>query len=218
MNWTGHPVLASLTSGRSTSWMMERWSTSGEMGKGCQRKAMTCNESEWGWVSKESVKAWLRARMTNRPTVKWISRVDEYCEERVGRWWTECSERKCQNRASEILIDTQIKHNFVLLCLCSDCIWQWWLHYVMFPLMYFYRDKTEELKELTEEQRRDLAVSENQRLNREFQYCPSSSFTPSTYSSNPRSREKGLKIYLNHDDWKEQIVKLVGRNRGLAGH
>lgn len=66
--------------------------------------------------------------------------------------------------------------------------------------MIYYRDKTEELKELTEEQRRDLAVSENQRLNREFQYCPSSSFTPSTYSSNPRSREKGLKIYLNHDD------------------
>lgn len=67
-------------------------------------------------------------------------------------------------------------------------------------LTLIYRDKSEPMKELTEEQRRDLAVSENQRLNREFQYCPSSSFTPSTYSSNLRSREKGLKIYLNHDD------------------
>lgn len=66
--------------------------------------------------------------------------------------------------------------------------------------MVYFRDKTEPEKELTEEQRRDLAVSENQRLNREFQYCPSSSFTPSTYSSTLRSREKGLKIYLNHDD------------------
>ncbi|XP_045110990.1 ubiquitin carboxyl-terminal hydrolase 47-like isoform X4 [Portunus trituberculatus] len=67
--------------------------------------------------------------------------------------------------------------------------------------MIYYRDKTEVVKELTEEQRRDLAVSENQRLNRESQYCPSSSFTPSTSSySSLRSREKGLKIYLNHDD------------------
>ncbi|KAK8388169.1 hypothetical protein O3P69_020208 [Scylla paramamosain] len=67
--------------------------------------------------------------------------------------------------------------------------------------MIYYRDKTEPVKELTEEQRRDLAVSENQRLNRESQYCPSSSFTPSTSSySTLRSREKGLKIYLNHDD------------------
>nr|XP_053631124.1 ubiquitin carboxyl-terminal hydrolase 47-like [Cherax quadricarinatus] len=63
--------------------------------------------------------------------------------------------------------------------------------------MIYYRDKTEKLKELTEDERRELVKSENRRLNRDLQYsCPSSSTTYSTL----RSKEKGLKIYLNHED------------------
>ncbi|XP_064085460.1 ubiquitin carboxyl-terminal hydrolase 47-like isoform X6 [Macrobrachium nipponense] len=63
--------------------------------------------------------------------------------------------------------------------------------------MMYFRDKTEALKELTEEERRELNSSENRRLNRDLQYsCPSST----TNYSNIRSKERGLKIYLNHDD------------------
>ncbi|XP_066962861.1 ubiquitin carboxyl-terminal hydrolase 47 isoform X2 [Macrobrachium rosenbergii] len=63
--------------------------------------------------------------------------------------------------------------------------------------MMYFRDKTETLKELTEEERRELNSSENRRLNRDLQYsCPSST----TNYSNIRSKERGLKIYLNHDD------------------
>lgn len=64
-------------------------------------------------------------------------------------------------------------------------------------LVAFFRDKTEVLKELTDEERRELTNTENRRLNRDMQYtCPSSTTTYSTL----RSREKGLKIYLNHDE------------------
>ncbi|XP_071518202.1 ubiquitin carboxyl-terminal hydrolase 47 isoform X4 [Panulirus ornatus] len=62
----------------------------------------------------------------------------------------------------------------------------------------YFRDKTESLKELTEEERRELVNSENRRLNRDLPYtCPSSS--TSNYST-LRSKEKGLKIYLNHEE------------------
>lgn len=62
----------------------------------------------------------------------------------------------------------------------------------------YFRDKTEALKELSDEERRELTNSENRRLNRDLQYsCPSS--TTTNYSS-LRSKEKGLKIYLNHED------------------
>ncbi|KAG7164653.1 Ubiquitin carboxyl-terminal hydrolase 47-like [Homarus americanus] len=64
--------------------------------------------------------------------------------------------------------------------------------------MMYFRDKTEKLKDLTEDERRELVNTENRRLNRDLQYsCPSSS--TSAYST-LRSKEKGLKIYLNHDD------------------
>ncbi|XP_068203218.1 ubiquitin carboxyl-terminal hydrolase 47-like isoform X2 [Palaemon carinicauda] len=63
--------------------------------------------------------------------------------------------------------------------------------------MMYFRDKSETLKELTDEERRELNSSENRRLNRDLQYsCPSST----TNYSNIRSKERGLKIYLNHDD------------------
>ncbi|ROT66729.1 hypothetical protein C7M84_015222 [Penaeus vannamei] len=65
--------------------------------------------------------------------------------------------------------------------------------------MVYYRDKKETPKEMTEEERRALVNSENRRLNRDLQYqCPSSS-TTSSYST-LRSKEKGLKIYLNHEE------------------
>lgn len=65
--------------------------------------------------------------------------------------------------------------------------------------LIFSRDKKETPKEMTEEERRALVNSENRRLNRDLQYqCPSSS-TTSSYST-LRSKEKGLKIYLNHEE------------------
>ncbi|CAL4084063.1 unnamed protein product [Meganyctiphanes norvegica] len=64
--------------------------------------------------------------------------------------------------------------------------------------MIYYRDKTESLKNLSEDERRDVTSAENKRLNRDLGYTCSST-TTSNYSS-LRSKEKGLKIYLNHDD------------------
>ncbi|XP_076039758.1 ubiquitin carboxyl-terminal hydrolase 47-like isoform X2 [Oratosquilla oratoria] len=67
--------------------------------------------------------------------------------------------------------------------------------------LVYYRDKTEKEKELSEDERRELSNSENRRLNRDLQYsCPGSS---SSGHSTLRSKEKGLRIYLNHNPTEE---------------